>query len=182
MLRTCSREVTERWISHRFGKLWVIRQVKCTRFERQLSLLSGRNLEIFLDLEVKIVSARVADIGKKPWRVAEGLGKVTAEVCRWGRIDQAWSRTCTCEVHGLIVKPLVHAPVRPRDRPGVTDEAWAIRQHASAAAVAVRVISYAKWGTRADGVDSAHAPATEYIRGKPAVQPFLTGTKGQLYY
>src|SRR5438445_10749757 len=56
VLRSGSREVTDRWISYRFGELWVIRHVEDRRFKGQLGVFSGRNLEIFLDVEVKIIS------------------------------------------------------------------------------------------------------------------------------
>src|SRR5713226_5521635 len=60
VLRSCRTEVAQRGVSHRLRELGVIRQVEGRSFKGQLGLLSGRNLEILLDREVKIVSAWVA--------------------------------------------------------------------------------------------------------------------------
>ena len=62
LLRGSCWEIADGWVSYRFGKLWVIRQVENRSLKSQLGLLASRDLEIFLDVEVKIVCARIANV------------------------------------------------------------------------------------------------------------------------
>src|SRR5215469_11442858 len=62
VLRGSCWEIADGWVSYRFGKLWVIRQVENRSLKSQLGLLASRDLEIFLDVEVKIVCARIANV------------------------------------------------------------------------------------------------------------------------
>src|SRR5215469_3781572 len=100
LLRGSCWKITDGWVTYRFSKLWVIRQVENSSLKRQLRLLATRDLKIFLDVEVKIVCARVANVCVEPRRIAKGLGDVAAAGRRGGcRIHQSRSRTGSGEVH-----------------------------------------------------------------------------------
>src|SRR5947209_19404226 len=109
-------------IPNRFGELRVIRKVENRCFKRQLGLFSCRNFEIFLKVEVKIVSARVTNICIEPWRITKCLGNVAAAERSGGRrINQTQSWAGPGKVHCLVVEPEVYASTRPRNRSGVAN-------------------------------------------------------------
>src|SRR5215467_462586 len=62
LLRGGCRKIADGWVAYRFGKLWVIRQVENSSLKSQLGLVASRDLEVFLNVEVEIVSTRVANV------------------------------------------------------------------------------------------------------------------------
>lgn len=159
------------------GKFRMIEEIKEISRENQPCLLSHRNPHILLQREVEIVDAWVANTGKIARRVPERLVDIGGP----GQIHQSGSGAGTGKIESLIVKPEIGCTRRAGDRAGITNHDRTILQEASAVAEPVRVVSDAKGGTRANGVNGAHSPPTEYFANWAAVQPWFAMPERELH-
>src|SRR6266705_5922017 len=69
-------EIRDRRIRVGLRELWVIRQVEEISRKGKARLFSGRDFEILLQGEVKIIQAEILDIRKVARRVHKGLGDI----------------------------------------------------------------------------------------------------------
>ena len=167
-------EVRDRRIGVRLRELRVIRQVEEIRRKRKAHLLPRRDLEIFLQGEVKIIDPRIPDVGEVARRVPKGLVDV-----EWTRqIYQATRWTRPGEVECARVKPVARGLVEAR-RKRIADHHGTIRQHSRAVAESIGIVRNPEWRTTADRVDGARPPSAEHLAPNATVEPFPPRPKRQ---
>src|SRR5947209_1954794 len=154
----------------------MIRQVEKIRRKCKAHLLPGRDFEILLQGEVKIVDARISDIGEVARRVPKGLVDI-----EWTRqIHQATRWTRPGEVECARVKPVARGLVEAR-RKRIADHHGTIRQHSRAIAESIGIVRNPERRTTADRVDGARPPSAEHLAPNAAVEPFLPRPKRQFH-
>src|SRR6266705_2479676 len=169
-------EIRDRRIRVGLRELRVIRQVEEISRKGEARLFPGGNFEILLQGEVKIVDARISDIGEVARRVPKGLVHIegTRQVHQPGR----WARPR--EVEGARVKPVAWCLLEARGK-RIADHHGTIRQHARTVAESIGIIRDSERRTIANSIDCAHAPSAEYLTSDAAVEPFLTRSKGKFH-
>ena len=143
-------EVPNGGIGIGLGKFGMIRQIEKVCGESQPRSFSDGDLEIFLQREIEVVDAGIANVREITGCIPEGFGDIEWMSDR----EQASGGTRSGKIERSRVEPLLHG-LMEAGRKGVADHRGAVGQDTSAVAESIGIIGDAEWSSCANGVDGA---------------------------